>query len=171
MRSVRSSVAIAVFAVLLGGTACTRQAEADNGTILISPDDPAVNTATSEAVKALPIFWAKFDAKEPGVSHYLIKVALHAKGGGDEIVWAEPLQHSRDDVTVRVANQPVLLAEPKLGDVIHVPPEDLGDWSYLKNGKLYGHFVTRAMMNRAKPEERALMEANLAPTPLESDVH
>ncbi|CAN7176277.1 DUF2314 domain-containing protein [Phenylobacterium sp. LjRoot225] len=156
---------------MLGGTACTRKAEADDGTILISPDDQAVNAAKSEAIKALPVFWAKFDAKEPGASHYLVKVALHAKGGGDEVVWAEPLQHAQDDVVVRLANQPVYLAEPKLGDVIHVPPEDLVDWSYLKNGKLYGHFVTRSMMNRAKPEERALMEANLAPTPLESDVN
>jgi uncharacterized protein YegJ (DUF2314 family) len=170
VRSLRTSVVIAVLAVVLGGAACTRKAEAGDGTILISPDDQAVNAARSEADKALPIFWAKFDAKEPGVSHYLVKIALHAKGGGDEIVWAQPLQHSQEEVVARLANRPVYLAELKLGDVIHVAPDDLVDWSYEKNGKLYGHFVTRSMMDRAKPEERALMEADLAPTPLESEV-
>ena len=169
MTSLRISSAVAVFAAVLAAGACSRDAEADDGTILIDPADKAVNEAKREAFRTLPVFWSKFDAKEPGASHYLVKVALHAKGGGDEIVWAEPLQRAPDDVVVRIANQPIYLAEPKLGDVIHVPPEDLVDWSYEKNGKLYGNFVTRSTMSRAKPDERAFMEAHLAPTPLESE--
>jgi uncharacterized protein YegJ (DUF2314 family) len=158
-----------VLAALLVAGACTRTAEADDEIMLIDPDDKAVNQAKGEAVRTLPVFWSKFDAKDQGASLYLVKVALHAKGGGDEIVWAEPLQHAPDEVVVRIANRPIYLAEPKLHDVIHVPPEDLVDWSYEKNGKLYGNFVTRSTMSRAKPEERAFMEAHLAPTPLESE--
>jgi uncharacterized protein YegJ (DUF2314 family) len=157
----------ATLAVTLAG--CNKAAEDDN-LILSKPDDAPVLAAERKAAETLPIFWAKFDAQEPGVSRYLVKVALQAKGGGAEVLWATPLRRTATGVEVRLANEPVYVAELKLGSVIEVLPSEIMDWSYQKDGKAYGHFVSRAMLDRAPPEARAEMEAVLSPTPLESKV-
>ena len=163
-------VLIAMMATLaLGAAACSREAEAGTKDNLIysDADDPVIAAAEREGAQSLPTFWAKFDAQDPAVSLYLVKVGLEAKRGGREFLWAIPLRHSKDEVQVRLVNEPVHVANLKAGSVIAVAPGDIVDWSYTKGGKAYGHFVTRAMMDRVSPEERAEAEAVLAPTPLE----
>ena len=153
--------------VLIG---CEAKAQGNGDLMLLQQHDPVVASAEQKAAETLPIFWAKFDGMADGVDHYLVKVALVAGGGGREMLWAVPLKHTADGVQVRLANEPAYLAGLKLGSVIEVSPNEIVDWSYQKGGKLYGNFVTRVTMDRAAPEERAQMQAVLAPEPLEFEV-
>jgi uncharacterized protein YegJ (DUF2314 family) len=135
----------------------------------VDPDDAAVEKAKAEARSTLGLFWAKFDARDPSVEGYSLKVGLPVKGGGQEHLWATPLSHDAETVVVRVANDPVYIKDLAYGDEIEVEPALISDWSYRKNGKLYGHFTTRAMMPTATPAQRAQVEGMLSPTPLEAE--
>ena len=63
--------------------------------------------------------------------------------------------------------RPAYVADLKLGSEVRVLASDVSDSSYAHDGKLYGHFTTRALVSKASPAERAEMEAALSPTPLE----
>ena len=135
--------------------------------IVEAPNDVAVDAAMRDAVKSLGVFWAKFDAREAGLSDYTVKLAMKAKGGGTELIWAEPISHSDTEVVARLLNDPVYLADVEYGSVVHVSPDLVVDWAYTKASKAYGHYTTRALKSRFTPEQRAETEGLLAPTPLE----
>jgi len=151
--------------------ACSQPTPAAGEDRLITPpeDDRALNVAMKKAVETQDIFWAKFDAREPGTSNYGVKLEMIAPDGFHEYIWAEPVSHTPDQVVARIANEPVHLKGVSLGSEVRVKADTLWDWTYQKGGKAYGHFTTRALMSSATPEQRAEVQGLLAPTPLESD--
>ena len=140
----------------------------NDGLLLSDPDDSKIIAAKADAIWTLPIFWAKWSAKPPGYSDFALKVAFKVKDHGSEHIWARPLSRAGAELVVRLANDPAYLSGLKLGSVVKVVESDVSDWAYARDGKLYGHFTTRALLGAADPAERAELERVLAPTPLES---
>lgn len=171
-RTLRTGAVVA--AILLTGSmlpACSAPEPVASADRLIEPppDDPAVLTAMKQAIDTRHVFWAKFEAREPGTSNYAVKLGLTGEDGYKEFIWAEPIRREGDEVVARLANDPVHLQNLRLGSQVRISEDLVSDWTYEKNGKAYGHFTTRALMSRATPEQRAEMDGLLAPTPLEPD--
>lgn len=170
MSKLRHATAVAMLAGLfLAGTTSGAEARQARNNVRSSADDAALAAADQQAQKTLPIFWAKFDAQTPGVSRYLVKVALKARGGGREMLWAAVLRRSATWVQVRLADEAEYVEDVSIGAVVRVAPDQIVDWSYVKNGRAYGNYSTRVLINRVTPEQRAEAAAYLAPTPLESE--
>jgi uncharacterized protein YegJ (DUF2314 family) len=140
---------------------------ANDGLLLSDPDDAKIVAAKAEAIRTLPIFWAKWAAKPPGYSDFALKVAFRVKDHGSEHIWARPLRRTGGELVVRLANDPAYFVGLKMGSEVAVDESDVSDWAYARDGKLYGHFTTRALLDRAGPAERTELERVLAPTPLE----
>jgi uncharacterized protein YegJ (DUF2314 family) len=159
MRAIQIALATAML------SACSQPADR-----LIEPgvDQPRVDAAMAEASKSLPQFWAKFDAREPGTTDFVVKLAMPA-GHGTEYIWADPVSHSDTEVVATLANEPFHIEGVHSGSRVIVRPEKVVDWTYEKNGKLYGHFTTRALLRQMTAAERAQVEPDLSPTPLEAE--
>ena len=169
MRPFRRALPIVAAALLAGPLlhACSPPHSAGDPLLEPPADDPALAEATKKAVSTLGMFWAKFDTHAAGTSDYNVKLRLIGQDGYVEYIWAEPLRHSTEEVVARLANDPVHLAGLKFGSEVRAPVGQIADWSYEKEGKLFGHFTTRALVKWATPEQRAEYEHLLAPTPLE----
>ncbi len=177
---IRPLLALAMVSLLAGPAGCARpeaaavQKEepaanaANDGLLLSDPDDAKIVAAKAEAIRTLPIFWAKWSAQPPGYGDFALKVAFKVKDGGIEHIWARPVSRQAGELVVRLANDPAYLSGLKLGSVVKVVESDVSDWAYARDGKLYGHFTTRALLGAADPAERAELERVLAPTPLDS---
>lgn len=133
----------------------------------VSADDAKVNAAIAQAKQTLPAFWAAYDGQEPGASHYQVKAAMRTAHGGVEHIWVDVLSHSGLAVRGALANDPEDLGALKYGSSVAVDEKIISDWLYEKGGKVYGGYTIRALLDRASPDERKRVEAQLAPTPLE----
>jgi len=165
-------LAFAVSAALLATpmvAACSREQSSTPPDRIIdtTADDEALNAAMKQASDTLEVFWAKFEGKPPGVSDYVIKLGMTGQDGFQEFIWADPIRREGDQVVARLANEPVHLRGLRSGSEVRVSQSLIADWSYARNGKLYGHFSTRVLLPKMTPEERAQVEGQLSSTPLE----
>lgn len=159
--------ALAILAITPTLAACAPRDEV----IWSDKDDAVMNAAEAEARASLPYFWAKVDSKDPSRSNFMIKVGLPTDHGGVEHIWTALLSHEGDVIMGRLDQVPEDVAAMKAGAEFRVNPAQISDWMYMKSGKLYGSYTTRAMMDRVSPENRKATLKVLAPTPLEPAVH
>jgi uncharacterized protein YegJ (DUF2314 family) len=174
----RTAFRIAALTLVVALSAPTLQACSDRAPVAESetlieppPDDPAVLAAMKQAIDTQNVFWTKFDAREPGVTNYAVKLGMTGSDGYKEFIWAEPIRREGGEVVARLANEPVHLTGLQLGSEVRVKQDLVFDWTYEKGGKAFGHFTTRALMRHATPAQRAETEGLLAPTPLEPSAH
>ena len=137
----------------------------------LPPDDPRVAAATAEARHHLPVFWRMHDQSPPGYDQFALKVSLPTvEHEAFEHIWVTAIRRDERSVTGKLANVPVDLGDLVVGSQVTFSPEQISDWQYQKDGRLYGHFVTRAVMADFSPAERAELDSVLAPEPLEAGV-
>lgn len=148
--------------------ACSRDAPKPDRVINTEADDAALNEAMRRARETAPNFWAKFEGNTPGATEYAVKLGMTGQDGFKEFIWANPIRREGDQIVARLANQPDHLQPLALGSEVRVDQSLLADWTYERNGRLYGHFTTRVLMPRMTPEERAQVEGSLSPEPLEA---
>ena len=137
----------------------------------LSPDDSRVAAATAEAQATLPIFWRLKDESPAGYGGFAVKVGLPTvEHDASEHIWVNDLRRDGDVVTGKLANVPVDLGDLTVGSEVTFRPDMISDWQYTKDGLLYGHFVTRAVMQGFSAREQAELSNILAPEPLEAGV-
>ena len=161
---------LVVFALVMASVPTLAACSQEEALIYTSADDVAVDAAVKEARRTLPVFWTKFDAQAPGYGAFALKVGLDADGTRMEIehIWVDNLARANGKVFGHLANEPVALAGLSEGSRVEVEASRITDWQYAKDGKLYGHFTTRALSPKANAEQRALTAELFAPTPLEA---
>jgi uncharacterized protein YegJ (DUF2314 family) len=162
----------AIIALLSFGAAAACDAAPDpapaKGDLLVpeSRANQVLVDAAAEAKKTLPTFWAKFKAPA-GAEKFKVKVALPTQHDSVEAIWMDVQEHDGTEIIGPLQNEPFDLGKLKLGSVISADESLVQDWSYIKDGKLYGGYSIRALMDSAKPEDRAKVSAALSATPLE----
>ena len=132
---------------------------------MVETGEAVIEVAMAEARATLGLFWQKFESGF--AERYQLKVGLTTPFGAIEHVWLEPIERRDGKVLGVLISQPIDLAEVNAGDEIIVDTDRISDWGYLKDGKLYGAFTQRAMLDRLNPKLRREVEAALAPTALE----
>ena len=137
----------------------------------LPPDDPNVAAATAEAQTTLPIFWRLKDESPAGYGAFAVKVGLPTvEHDAREHIWVNELHRDGDVVTGKLANIPVDLGDLTVGSKVTFRSDMISDWQYTKNGLLYGHFITRAVMKGFSAREQVELADILAPEPLEAGV-
>jgi uncharacterized protein YegJ (DUF2314 family) len=170
--ALRALIAALLIPVALAGSAAARPAipNSERGNVYFTPvGDPAMAAAEREARRTLPIFLAKWRAKPAGYSAFRLKAGFRTDDGrGEEFLWLEPLSIAPDGaITGRLSDDAVAVSSLRQGVAVKAPSAKIGDWMYVKGGRIFGAFTTRAHLARATREERAQLLPILSPTPLE----
>ncbi len=129
-------------------------------------EDAAMNAAIAEAKASLPVFLARLDsgALQSGDS---LKVGFHTDQGREHI-WVDHIARKGDELTGTLANEPNWMPGLHQGSPVTFDPALVTDWSYEKDGKLWGNYTTRVMLPSLAPEEAEAVKANLSDTPTET---
>ena len=139
--------------------------------IWMAKNEPKMLPAIKAATETLPVFWAVVDAQDPAVTERLVKVGYPTRHGGVEYLWMDVAGHNPTRVRGRVANAPEDVSDVHAGDNVSVEISKIADWAYRKNGKYFGQFTTRVMLEQVDAKTRAEESQDLAPTPLEPTSH
>jgi len=148
----------------------TKDRPATGETIFVAKDDPQIVAAIAQARETLPIFWRLCEAPPAGYSAFALNVALPATQGGAESIWVVDVMREADGACCGRLNRPRDLGSLQGGSPVAFNDDQITDWQYEKGGKLYGHFASRAMMDRWNAAQRAEGLEHFAPQPLEAGV-
>lgn len=143
-------------------------AQADEPLIQFSSEDEQMNAAIAAARRSLPGFWRRFAAKDG--RDFGVKAAFASAEGGREHLWFSNLKREGGKVTGVLDNQPRLVAGMARGDTITFNEDQISDWSYEKNGRMWGGFTLRVMLPHLPEAEAEELRAYLSPTPVEGDI-
>jgi uncharacterized protein YegJ (DUF2314 family) len=130
-------------------------------TISVSADDREMNLAISQARESLPRFWEVFEAQDRGESDFALKVRIEDPNGVEHF-WVTDLRREAGKIYGFVGNEANTVRRVKLGDEIEVPPDDITDWLYMRDGKMVGNFTVRPLFKEMRPEEVQRLKAMMA---------
>jgi uncharacterized protein YegJ (DUF2314 family) len=113
-------------------TACSKP---DKG--YVEDTDPDMAAAIAKAQETLPQFWRVFDERAHGESNFVLVVRITDKGRTEHFHTTD-FARRNGKTMVTISNTPKIVASVKLGDRIQIPPADITDWSYMRDGKYVG---------------------------------
>jgi uncharacterized protein YegJ (DUF2314 family) len=121
--------------------------------------DPEVDAAMAKARTNLPAFWAAFDTQKAGERLFALKVALPTKSGSLEHIWVNSLARKGDEITGEINNNPVDIADLKIGSKITFKTTQISDWIFFRNNKMVGNETMRPALAKMPPDEAAKIRA------------
>jgi len=141
----------------------------DDPVVYFAPDDKAMNAAMAEAKTTLSHFWLLLGSDEIVAETGSVKIAFPVKGGGKEYMWVGELRRDKGVIRGVLNNTPEMDVGVREGDAVVVKPEDVVDWIYVRNGKMYGGYTIRVMLKDLPPARAQEMDELLSDRPLEGD--
>lgn len=143
------------------------QAQAQTETIRIPEDDPVMAAAIETAQASLPlVFAAVLDAEGRAHPAFTLKVAFPVETG-EEVIWVSDVVRTPLGFSAALANDPRHLAGLSMGDTVTFQAPMIADWGLrADDGKLYGHYTTRALLATLPGEEAERIRALLSEAPL-----
>lgn len=150
---------------------------AGDETVQFDADDPLMTAAVSAARETLASFldhtrgngaWLHPDAE--------MKVALHTTVAARqlydvavEIIWVSDIKRNGKNFTGRLANAPNMLGDLQFGDQVSFTQAQIRDWSLPgADGRMFGHYTTRVVLDRLPPEQAAGYREYLSENPAPS---
>lgn len=130
--------------------------------------DAEMNAAVAEAKRTLPVYLARLDAGQLAPSDG-VKVAMPTDQGNEHI-WVHQVARDGDRLTGVLANQPNYLPNLQRGSPVTFAVDQVSDWSYEKDGRMWGNYTTRVMLPHVGPEDQASLRQSLSATPTETPV-
>jgi len=121
-------------------------------TVNVEADDPEMTAAIAKARQTLPEFWQLFEHSEHGETDFSLKVKITDKNG-TEYFWVVDLERKDGKLFGTINNDPEVVKNVRLGKRIQVPELAISDWTYLRNGKMYGQRTLRPLLKRMPAEE------------------
>ncbi|HQY87439.1 MAG TPA: DUF2314 domain-containing protein [Tepidisphaeraceae bacterium] len=112
--------------------------------------------ATARARATLDQFIVRIQAKpDPNHRGFAIKAAFASPDGECEHIWITSPTWDGQQFTGQIDNEPLATKLVKLGDVVHVKPDELTDWMYLDSNQLVGGYTVRLLYPtvRAKKDD------------------
>lgn len=139
----------------------------DSNVVGVAADDPTMTAAIQEAQKHLPRFLEKLQTSPETWQNPALKVALEGAGGAIEHIWVTGFQEvSPLKFEGRLDNEPVNLPGLSAGDTVEFTADQISDWSFLENGRGYGFYTVRALLDTIPEAQAEQMRAFLSEEPL-----
>ncbi len=133
-------------------------------TTFVSEDDREMNQAIETARSRLNEFWAMHDNPKNGESDFMLKVKITDKNGVEHF-WCTDLKKENKKITGLIGNDPEIVKSVQFQDKITINENDITDWAYLKNGRMYGNFTVRALFKTMTKEELSEVKEFLSDNP------
>lgn len=165
---VRFLIGICIFAVFVYVTKCNKSKDStkyfEDGTVTVTDQDIAMNTAIQKALKNLGKFEKALE--ENKYSNYSLKVAFTAPDKSVEHIWLSNISFDGEQYTGTIGNDPMFATYLHFGDTIKVRTQDISDWIYFDydKGEVHGGYTMQVIRSRMNDEEQALLDAELQGT-------
>jgi uncharacterized protein YegJ (DUF2314 family) len=139
---------------------------AQSKVFMFSNDDPEMQAAYERARAAFRYFWREiaWDRRRiiPALDMACVKAAFAddepaAKTEAQpeaEQMWISDVDFNGSNITGTLINQPNWVKSVQQGDAVEIPLEQITDWMYAIDGKVYGAFTVNLMRSRMSPKER-----------------
>lgn len=164
-------VAGAVAALLMGAAPALsqetlREGGATGGDLVVgySAEDQAMNQAVAEARRTLPAFWS---AQRMGGGERFQLKAEFSGPNSTEHMWVSDVERRDGRLTGILQNEPYDIPTMHKGDRVTFDESQVSDWSYIKDGQMWGAYTTRVMVEQMPPEEAKEWREFLSPNPVE----
>lgn len=108
--------------------------------------DQAIKRANSE----LPSFLEELEKADADT--YSIKTPI-TDGDDVEHFWIVDIKYKDGVFSGKVGNDPGIVGNVKFGDHITVNEDEISDWMYMKNGKIYGGYTIDPLLATMSKEE------------------
>lgn len=160
MRALLIALAVAMTPI----AASAQNAAPPDEIIDYATQDKAMNAAIAEARRTLPEFWRMH--AQVGGDKASLKVAFPIPRGGNEHMWLGGIERDGDKVTGVLLNVPRDV-DHKKGQTLTIDMSRVSDWHIEKNGRMWGNYTTRVMVDQMSAEDAAWFRQNLSATPTE----
>lgn len=119
---------------------------------LVPQHDPEMQAAFTHARATISSFLGLARAPRPGITSMAVKVGLE-EGNDTEYFWISNFVERDGWITGRIDNTPRLVKRVREGDEIGFATDDVVDWLYRENGKMFGNFTGCVLLRRQPPAE------------------
>jgi uncharacterized protein YegJ (DUF2314 family) len=173
IRSVRDTTGIAALAGLVAAALVLLPAgasRAEDSVVSFAVEDPDMVRAIEEARSHLDLVLSKL-VDEEGKIHLALnlkaQLPVNRLDVKAEVIWVSELALDGDRFHGKIASEPAYLAGVALGDPVSFTRAQIADWSVLStDGRMYGHYTTRALLDDLPRAEAAAIADLLSPDPL-----
>ena len=118
-----------------------------------------MNAAFAKARSETDAFIKIMQSGTPSSCSVKIGVSDH---GSVEYFWLDKLTYNNGVFSGTIDNDPELVKNVKMGQKIDVKKEEIFDWLYMKDGKMYGNYTVRVLLPKMSKEDADKMRAMMA---------
>lgn len=123
----------------------------------VDGDDLEMNEAIDNAQKTLHKFDTALESKNPNFHNFSLKTRFKTSDGYEHM-WLSDIFIKGNKHFGVIDNLPEFTNEIKIGDTVQLPNEEISDWMYIEDQKLYGGFTIRLLRKRMTESERKLFD-------------
>lgn len=140
-------------AVLAGSCSLAEAAPASEDRVVhVASTDKAMQAAIKQAQQTLPGFLVLAANPPAGTEGYRLKVEM-SDPNGSEHFWVAPFKIVRGGFLGVIANEPQIVKNVKLGQVVQFKRARISDWGYVRNGRQVGSFTVCVLMTKVPQAE------------------
>lgn len=125
----------------------------------VESNDIEMNKAIENAKQTLDSFEIAFKNNSRVFTFFGLKKRFE-ENGIVEHIWIGNIKNVDGKFYGIVDNLPEKINNVKLGDTIEINKNEISDWMYLKNSKLYGGYTIRLLVKRMSENEKLDFEEN-----------
>ena len=148
-----------------------------SASVPVSDTDAEMLAAFAKAAASLDDFLALWQHPSSGTSDFSVKIGLKdianapgyalvhpgAREPGHEVewFWTQSLRVDGSGFVAKIDNDPDTIKNVRAGQTIHFARQDIGDWMYMKNGKIVGNATMCPTMAHDSTANRLQMKIQL----------
>lgn len=117
--------------------------------------DGAIARAKSE----IDDFIADFKAKKS--QNYSVKAPI-TDGEDVEHFWLTDIEFDGENFHGLIGNEPGVVSNVKFGQKWTLAKDEISDWMFMRDGKMYGNYTMRPLFDTMPPEQAAKFKSMLA---------
>lgn len=152
MRRAFPLIAVSLTLVIAAMGGCARDRPESGTVVQIAAEDPEMKAAIEKARATLPQFWKAFEAPAPNEESFSLKVRF-SDVFNSEHIWVGDIERRDGKIRGTIDNVPESVNFLREGQRVEVPPEDITDWMYMRDGKMVGNYTLWVLLKRMPREE------------------
>lgn len=99
--------------------------------------------------------------KKGGGTDFSVKAPV-VDGENTEHFWLTDIEYADGQFTGKIGNDPGMVTNVAFGQEWTIEKSEISDWMYMKNGKMYGNYTIRPLLETMSEEEAAGIRSILA---------
>ena len=105
------------------------------------------------------------EIEQPTGTDHAVKAAVTDKGEVEHF-WLTDVRYSNGVFTGKLGNEPGLVSNVRLGQTLTVKREEISDWMFIRDRKMYGNYTMVPLLPTLPPQEAEFWRNFRAPDQL-----